>query len=105
MHQYFGDILSTFEKEILIYAKLFLRSRPSNWSFNVQGHRFARYEELPYDRYVFDIFKNKDGKLPSLSELKEIDWLDTWWEKTKKANYTDPKDGSDIAELDDDLYM
>ena len=38
---YLGDILSTFEKELMIRAFAFYRARPSNWSFNVQ-HRVER---------------------------------------------------------------
>ena len=55
--QYFGDILSTFEKEILIHVKSFYRSRPSNWSFNVQAGRFASGIDLSHDRVIFDVFK------------------------------------------------
>ena len=57
----FGDILSTLEKEILLRSLVFFRARPSNWSFNIQGHRFAKYlwEEIKYDRVVFDIFAGK----------------------------------------------
>jgi len=56
--EYFGDILSTFEKEIMIRSSVFYRSRPSNWSFNVQGHRFAEYEhsELVDDEVILHVF-------------------------------------------------
>ena len=57
---YFGDILSTFEKEILIYSMSFYRARPSNWSFNVQGQRFAREMDLSMDRVIFDVFLERD---------------------------------------------
>lgn len=55
---YYGDILSTLEKEMMVISKIFYRSRPSNWSFNEQGHRFAEEpaEEIAEDRVVFDIF-------------------------------------------------
>ena len=58
LKNYFGDILSTIEKEIMILSKLFLRSRPSSWSFNVQGHRNFKLgpELVKYDRVVFDVF-------------------------------------------------
>ena len=60
----FGDIVSTFEKEVLVQALSFYRTRPSNWSFNVQGHRFARYtsEELKYDRVIFDVFSGRQRR-------------------------------------------
>ena len=52
---YFGDILSTLEKEISSRAISFYRSRPSNWSFNVQARRFAEDVDLELDRVVFDV--------------------------------------------------
>ena len=61
LHEHFGDILSTLEKEILIRARIFLRTRPSNWSFNVQGHRIAErgFEKVENDRVIFDVFQRK----------------------------------------------
>lgn len=59
----FGDILSTMEKEILIYSFCFYRMRPSNWSFNVQAHRWARKEQIQgfkYDSVIYDIFLSED---------------------------------------------
>lgn len=58
LQNYLGDVLSTLEKEILIKSKIFFRARPSNWSFNVQGHRFANYNfsEIKQDRVIFDVF-------------------------------------------------
>lgn len=55
---YFGDILSTLEKEMMVLSKIFFRSRPSNWSFNQQGHRMPNYpyEEIQNDRVIFDVF-------------------------------------------------
>lgn len=55
---YFGDVLSTLEKEMMVLSKIFFRSRPSNWSFNEQGHRMAMYpyEEIQNDRVMFDVF-------------------------------------------------
>ena len=53
---YLGDVLSTFEKEVMVRSKSFYRARPSNWSFNVQGQRFGRNGKLPYDRVVYDVF-------------------------------------------------
>ena len=60
LEQYFGEILSTFEKEILVRSRIFYRARPSNWSFNVQGHRFARYEYeyIRYDNVIFSVFES-----------------------------------------------
>ena len=59
---YFGDILSTLEKEIMVLSKSYYRARPSNWSFNVQGHRFSLYsaEDLRHDRCVLDVFLDRD---------------------------------------------
>lgn len=56
--KYFGDILSTLEKELMILAEIFFRSRPSNWSFNEQGHRASQYEydRIKNDRVIFDVF-------------------------------------------------
>ena len=58
---FLGEILSTLEKEILIYSKIYLRARPSNWSFNVHGHRFSRYdyESIKNDAVIFDVFNKK----------------------------------------------
>merc|ERR1712150_66536 len=49
--------------EILRRSLGFYRSRPSNWSFNVQAQRFADSElnkngtaKLPLDRAIMDIF-------------------------------------------------
>merc|ERR1712110_1320234 len=61
---WFGEVLSELEKELLIYAKAFFRARPSNWSFNVQGHRTAKFDTLDHDRYIYDLFKNEKGILP-----------------------------------------
>lgn len=49
---YFGDILSTLEKELMVMSKIFYRSRPSNWSFNQEGYRIASrtYEEVSQDQ-------------------------------------------------------
>ena len=60
----FGDILSTFEKEILLRSLAFYRTRPSNWSFNVQGHRWANYkaDDLVHDRVIFDVFTERNIK-------------------------------------------
>jgi len=55
---FYGDVLSTLEKEILSWSRIFFRSRPSNWSFNIQGRRMSRYSWLKIkdDRTIFDIF-------------------------------------------------
>lgn len=54
----YGDILSTLEKDILTHAYVFYRTRPSNWSFNVQAHRWAQnVTGLAYDAVVYDIFE------------------------------------------------
>lgn len=60
----FGDILSTFDKEIGVQSLSFYRSRPSNWSFNIQGQRFSKYsnEDLEHDRVVFDVFSGRQEK-------------------------------------------
>lgn len=60
----FGDVVSTFEKEVIVQSLSFYRTRPSNWSFNVQGHRFARYtsEELRYDRVIYDVFSGRQKR-------------------------------------------
>ena len=46
IREFYGDILSTLEKEIMSFSRIFFRTRPSNWSFNVQGSRMARYRAL-----------------------------------------------------------
>ena len=59
----YGDILSTMEKEILIGSFCYYRMRPSNWSFNVQAHRWAKKEEISgfkYDSVIYDIFLSDD---------------------------------------------
>ena len=57
---YFGDVLSTLEKELMVQAQIFIRTRPSNWSFNVQGHRNSEgYQKVVNDRVIYDVFKNK----------------------------------------------
>ena len=58
---YFGDILSTLEKEMMLLSRVFYRARPSNWSFNVQGHRFSEreFEEIRHDRVIFDVLERK----------------------------------------------
>ena len=60
LQNYFGEILSTFEKELMVNSKSFYRTRPSNWSFNVQGQRFAFSDDvgsdLVYDRVIYDVF-------------------------------------------------
>lgn len=60
----FGDILSTFEKEILLRSLGFYRTRPSNWSFNIQGHRWAEYgpKQLTHDRVIFDVFMGRNRR-------------------------------------------
>ena len=49
------------EKEILVQSLAFYRARPSNWSFNIQGHRFAEWgpRNLTHDRVVYDVFLNR----------------------------------------------
>ena len=55
--QLYGDILSTLEKEILVHSYCYYRMRPSNWSFNVQAHRWAKnVTGLKYDSVIYDIF-------------------------------------------------
>ena len=56
LEEYLGEVNSELEKELLSRALAFYRSRPSNWSYNVQASRFGRFENLPYDRAIFDIF-------------------------------------------------
>ena len=61
LNDLFGDIHSTFEKELMLRVGAFYRMRPSNWSFDVQGQRFANMNasELRNDRVIYDVFKNK----------------------------------------------
>ena len=81
---WFGEILSILEKEILVHSGAFLRARPSNWSFNIQGQRMARFESLPHDRYMFDIFMNGSWIMPSIEELKIMNIIDDkFFEDTK----------------------
>lgn len=42
----------------MVNSLAFYRSKPSNWSFGVQGLRFGRfnYDRIQYDRVIFDIF-------------------------------------------------
>ena len=55
--QLYGDILSTLEKEILVQSFAYYRTRPSNWSFNVQAHRWAKQVPgLKFDSVIYDIF-------------------------------------------------
>lgn len=55
--QLYGDILSTLEKEILVQSFAYYRTRPSNWSFNVQAHRWAKQAAgLEFDSVIYDIF-------------------------------------------------
>ena len=57
---YFGDILSTLEKQLMVQAKIFIRTRPSNWSFNVQGHRNSEgYQKVANDRVIYEIFDRR----------------------------------------------
>ena len=62
LKEYLGDVLSTFEKELMVLSKSFYRARPSNWSFNVQGQRFGLYKDLSHDRVIYDVFLNRDRK-------------------------------------------
>lgn len=59
--EYFGDILSTVDKELMINSRIFLRSRPSNWSFNSQGRRYTyhKHKFMQHDRVVFDLFNRR----------------------------------------------
>lgn len=59
LNQHFDEIFSTFEKELMIQSFGFYRARPSNWSFNVQGARYSKYDRLIFDRTVYDIFLNR----------------------------------------------
>jgi len=77
--QWFGEVLSELEKQIMVLSKVYFRARPSNWSFNVQGQRFARYDNLEQDRWMYDIFLNEDGKFPSVEELKNMPFVDSSW--------------------------
>ena len=58
IQRFFGDVLSTLEKDILSWGKVFFRTRPSNWSFNLQGRRMARYkwELIKEDRPIYGLF-------------------------------------------------
>ena len=61
IEKYFGDVLSTFEKEVVLRSEIFYRARPSNWSFNTQGHRFAEfdYDKIKFDGVVYDVFERR----------------------------------------------
>ena len=57
--RWFGEIVPIVEMEILRRSMAFYRSRPSNWSFNIQAQRFANAKLradgtpiLPLDRVV-----------------------------------------------------
>ena len=69
---FFGEVLSIFEKEIMLRSSIFYRSRPSNWSFNVQGMRWATksYEQIENDRIVFDLFVTKNCSKKCLNSNK-----------------------------------
>ena len=60
IRRWFGDILSTLEKDILSWSRVFFRTRPSNWSFNLQGRRMARYkwEFIKEDRPIYALLKH-----------------------------------------------
>jgi len=79
---WFGEVLSQMEKELMIYSETFLRARPSNWSFNVQAHRFASGKSLKYDRVMTDIFK-VDGKIPDVESLKKLPYVKSEWFENK----------------------
>ena len=71
--QTFGDTISTLEKEILVQSLAFYRARPSNWSFNIQGHRYAELGpgNLTHDRVVYDVFLNRHRKRRDLLEFEQ----------------------------------
>ena len=46
---------------LFFVAGVFYRTRPSNWSFNVQAHRWARnVTGLSNDAVVYDIFETPE---------------------------------------------
>ena len=65
IEEWYGDIVSTLEKEILSWSRIFFRTRPSNWSFNVQGRRMTRYpwESIQDDRPIFSVFPDLPDRL------------------------------------------
>ena len=74
----------------ILYSKAFFRARPSNWSFNVQGHRTAHYQKLEDDRYMYDLFKKDDGQMPTVQELKELAFVDASWLQEEDAGLHRP---------------
>lgn len=88
---WYGEVLSQMEKELMIYSKMFLRARPSNWSFNVQSHRFVKYDSLPYDRVMTDVFK-VDDEIPSVEELKKLPYVKPEWFTETVTDETDTTD-------------
>jgi len=83
---YFGEIESIFDKEVMVNSGAFIRSRPSNWSFNVMGHRMAANEDLPYDRTIYDIFYKKNGELPSVEDIAKMGYPKEWFTKHHQKN-------------------
>ena len=78
LKRFYGEILPMVEMEILEKSFAFYRSRPSNWSFNIQAARFANAEinkdgsaNLPFDRVILDIFVEKDYQMKS-NETRNI---------------------------------
>ena len=66
----------------MVHSETFLRARPSNWSFNVQAHRFASEKSLKYDRVMTDIFK-VDGEIPDVESLKKLPYVKSEWFEQK----------------------
>lgn len=78
LKRFYGDILPMVEMQILEKSFAFYRSRPSNWSFNVQAARFANAVlkkdgsvELPLDRVVLDIFVEEEYQM-SWNETRNV---------------------------------
>ena len=68
--RFYGEILPMVEMTILEKAFAFYRSRPSNWSFNIQARRFAHADvdedgrpELLHDRCILDMFLKEEFQM------------------------------------------
>ena len=75
--KFFGDILPTLEKEILRWSKAFYRSRPSNWSFNIQAQRWANNVSLEWDTGWF-CKKSYFWLTNDQIRLEMARWNDSW---------------------------
>ena len=72
----------------MVNSGAFIRSRPSNWSFNVMGHRMGANEDLPYDRTIYDIFYKDNGELPTVEDIAKMGYPKEWFTKNHRENET-----------------